>query len=147
MARSGRLPSPNHKSSVAAPKPQAASQNTTAEAERQRPDLTESSRSESSGHWQRSTHSRPPARRKADVQRRRVQGDTTAATPLLWLPWNAMLGRRRTSRRKPFLRFRLYVLQCLDDRWQRECLVVQDQLQRTRFEKLEERRLELPPVV
>ena len=42
----------------------------TAEAERQRPDLTESSRSDSSGHWQQSTHSRPPARRKADVQRR-----------------------------------------------------------------------------
>jgi len=53
---------------VAAPKPQAASQNTTAEAERQRPDLTESSRSESSGHWQRSTQNGHPDFSEAAVQ-------------------------------------------------------------------------------
>jgi len=38
-----------------------------AEAESQRPDLTESSRSDSSGHWQRSTHTCPTSCSKAAV--------------------------------------------------------------------------------
>ena len=49
------MPSPNHESSVAAHGLERLAKPVTSDAERQRPDRTESSRSDSSGHWQRST--------------------------------------------------------------------------------------------
>jgi hypothetical protein len=51
----GRLPSPTTKAQWQLPNHKRPARPGAAEAERQRPDLTESSRSDSSGHWQRST--------------------------------------------------------------------------------------------